>query len=134
MRERAEELRKLGYTVQARWINGGHGISYDAITPLDRQRFAEEDLEDLATCDCIISFTEMPGTAVRGGGRHFEAGYAFCAGIRNIVVGYREHVFHNLEDIEFYPTWEECLAELAREADAIRNGDLEEAKRWAPTL
>lgn len=58
------------------------------------------------------------------GGRHVEIGVALmlasgCCGWthRVIVVGHRENVFHSLPEVEFYPTWDECLAVLREEAE-----------------
>jgi hypothetical protein len=78
-------------------------------------RYAEKDLEDLAICDAIVSFTGEGGR----GGRHIEHGYAIgmreawpgstMAPVRLIVVGPREHVFHCHPATEVYEDFGEFL-------------------------
>lgn len=125
MRLYAEQLERLGYKVTSRWIYGGHD-TVDANHDEDKQRYAEEDLEDLLLADIIVSFTEDPSTQVPGrarGGRHVEFGIAIGMNhyvsnfkvIDTVVIGYRENAFHWLPDVEFYPTWEEYLTVAAQQ-------------------
>jgi hypothetical protein len=109
----AKALNALGHTVTSRWILGDHEIRADGQSDADEWavRFAEEDWLDLISAEVVISFTEEPGKAVgrARGGRHVEFGAALALSKRNIVVGYRENVFHYLRGVEFYPTWEAAL-------------------------
>lgn len=79
--------------------------------PLDRERYALEDLEDIHACDAVISLMEEPRTATRGG-RHVEFGYAMALDKQLWIVGPKETVFHELPNVRHYSSWGECLAEL----------------------
>lgn len=119
-----EQLAQIGIHVTARWVNGEHE-KVDGIASREQsQQFALDDVTDLLAADILISFTEDPtaGTVGRGrGGRHVEFGMAWVIGkrrpMRLIVVGYRENVFHDLPEVEFFETWDECLNLLWRTAD-----------------
>lgn len=78
--------------------------------------YGQRDFEDLARAEAIVSFTGQGGR----GGRHIEHGYALAwhltvggdpdrMGIRLVIVGPREHVFHCHPDTEVYATWDEFL-------------------------
>lgn len=117
----AEQLREMGYEVTSRWLNGNHQISDEGLSEEDsreeRERFATEDFEDLASAGCVISFTEPPRSGNSRGGRHVEFGMAVALGHRLMVVGHRENVFHCLPRVEFYPVWASCLAALFEEVE-----------------
>lgn len=127
--EYRDELRAMGHTVQARWLDGGHQIS-DAGVPIGehgealvegdsgshsdeaatlRARFANDDFDDVASADVVISFTEKPRSNLgTRGGRHVEHGIALALGKHVIVVGYRENLFHWLPVVTFAETWEQA--------------------------
>ncbi len=110
------ELEALGHEVTSRWINGEHQISDASLsdgTEEQRERFAQEDRQDLQRADCVISFTEPPRSNNSRGGRHVEHGMALAWGKRVIVVGHRENVFHCLPEVEFHETWADCLNAIA---------------------
>lgn len=123
------ELLKLGHEVQARWLNGEHQINERGV-PIGNQgealvegdaggmsqaaqelrvKFAQDDWEDVNVAECVISFTEPPRSTANRGGRHVEYGIALARGVRVIVVGYRENIFHWLPQVEFYATWSDLL-------------------------
>jgi len=106
----ARELEAMGHTITARWLQGSHQVSDDGLSEeapaAQRQRFAEEDWEDLLGSECCISFTEAPRVANSRGGRHVEFGAAYHAGLLCLVVGPRENVFHCLEKVVWFPDWE----------------------------
>lgn len=139
-----QQLRDLGHTVQARWLDGEHQIS-DTGTPIGesgealvegtlrsgetlseheqseraavlRQQFARDDWADVNAAECVISFTEPPRSKAHRGGRHVEFGIALALGTRVIVIGHRENIFHWLEQVEFCRTWEQAKALLTEEA------------------
>lgn len=128
-----DQLSTLGLLVQARWLDGGHQISEsgapigeagEALVEGDtggssaeaaalRAKFAADDWEDVTSADIVISFTEPPRSKATRGGRHVEFGVALARGVRVIVVGYRENIFHWLPQVEFCTTWQEALALFA---------------------
>lgn len=107
------ELEVLGHAVTSRWLNGNHqiddkGLSIEADAAL-RERFAQEDYEDLVAADWVISFTEEPRSTNSRGGRHVEFGLALGLGKHCIVVGPRENVFHCLPNVAWFDSWERAI-------------------------
>lgn len=111
----AAVLKDLGQTVTSRWLDGHHEIikeMRDEYAYLERQRFAQEDWEDLMAADVCINFTEPPRSEHSRGGRHVEFGGALAAKKRCIVIGFRENVFHCLPQVEFYTSFNDFLGEV----------------------
>ena len=119
-----EQLRSLGLTVQARWLDGKHQIASNG-EPIGeggealveapdmaeenaelRAQFALDDWRDVTSANVVVSFTEPPRSTASRGGRHVEFGMALANGARMVVIGYRENIFHWLTTVEFFPTWE----------------------------
>lgn len=133
---RLEELRtyrawceRAGIEVTSRWLDGDHQILDGQLLGADdaeviegdsqhadavalRKRFAREDWEDLKRADLVVSFTEPPRSNASRGGRHVEFGAALAWGIRCMVVGPRENVFHCLDAVEVFDTWHDASAAL----------------------
>jgi len=116
------------HVVRARWLDGNHQIS-DSGIPIGegferddmsggdsaavlRQRFAQEDFDDVASCDLFVAFTEPPRSSASRGGRHVELGIALGLGKRIAVVGFRENVFCWLPVVQFYEFMPDLLASL----------------------
>jgi nucleoside 2-deoxyribosyltransferase len=100
-------LAAEGFDVQAEWITGKHDDTLE-------EDCARIDLAEVDAADVVISFTEPPGEVIgRGrGGRHVEYGYALAKGKVCFVVGYRENVFHFVDQIRFYPKFMDALVGL----------------------
>lgn len=124
-----EQIRNIGHTVDAVWLNGQHQIS-DQGTPIGengealvedddestvlrsaelRRHFAQEDFRDVMMCDMLIAFTEQPRSGNSRGGRHVELGIALGMMKPVWIVGPRENIFCWLEDVRQFDTWEQCL-------------------------
>ena len=113
----AEEVEALGLAVTSRWIKGGHQISDDDLGTSERadelgRRYAYEDLTDLHAADLCIFFTEQPRTVNSRGGRHVEFGIAWASQIECLIVGPKENVFHCLDGIRQFETWEDARLAL----------------------
>lgn len=112
----AHTLQFLGHTITSRWVkpDSDHvtptGLSEQAADK-ERQRFAEEDFEDVAACDLCISLMEEPRSNSRGG-RHVEFGIALGMGKQCTIIGPRETVFHHLPDVRHYADMASFLASL----------------------
>jgi nucleoside 2-deoxyribosyltransferase len=141
MQEYARQLEAIGVQVTSCWINGSHQLMangeplgrdreamFEADEPSMRQQraeFAQQDLQDVLAADVVISFTEQPRQLNSSrGGRHVEFGVAIAAHKWCMVVGYRENVFHNLPQVEFYETWPEAF-------EAIKQRQM---WSWSPSL
>ena len=100
----AKNLMMQGHDVTSRWIWGNHqiddkGLSAEAQRS-ERNRFAQEDFDDLMKADIVISFTEIPRSSNSRGGRHVEFGIALATNKQCIVVGPRENIFHCLPGVK----------------------------------
>jgi hypothetical protein len=123
MRGVRDVLGAIGIDVTARWIDchtdvvGDFTASFttEALNtrPTDCAPLGRHDLEDIDAADTVISFT-YPVDGVKGG-RHVEFGYALAKGKRLIVVGPRQHIFHTLAEVDWYPDWAHLLMALATE-------------------
>ncbi len=92
----AEVLETLGHKIVSTWIRDNLStldvsITDGSIAPSIAQEIAITDLEDIYQAHVFILFTD--GAPARGG-RHFETGFAYEAGLDIIIVGPLEHVFH----------------------------------------
>jgi nucleoside 2-deoxyribosyltransferase len=106
-----DDLEEAGHWVTGRWLNGNHQLG-DTYDPQDAIRFALDDLEDVDRADLLICFPDEPREempAPSRGGMHVELGYALGRGLRVMIVGPRQNVFHFLPWIDQFDTWEECL-------------------------
>src|SRR5260370_1013513 len=82
MGDDADALARAVHVVASRWIPGRQNAP-DVVS-------AVEDVEDLASADCLVSFTEYPTQGVpwaARGGRHVEFGIALASGKRLSIVG-----------------------------------------------
>ena len=114
MRRYRDELERevSGAHVTSSWIDMHGGELEASLTPAalsaDPSRgwfFAAADLDDIDAADVLVSFTGEGGK----GGRHVEHGYAMARGMRTVIVGHREHIFHTAPDTEVYASWQEFL-------------------------
>lgn len=109
----AARLAELGVKVTSRWL-AGHECADADCSPEELRRFAAEDLVDIYRADLFVAFTEDPATAgYHSGGRHVELGYAIAWGLDVAVVGPRENVFHWLEIVEQFDTFDDFVAWIA---------------------
>ena len=102
-------LKRFGHEVTSTWIYGGE-------EGLTRPQIARLDLNDVARAEAVMSFTETAGAAVSRGGRHVEFGYGLALGLKMIIIGEKENVFHELDGIEICPTLDDWIAQ---QEDAI---------------
>jgi hypothetical protein len=109
----ARELQLAGWTVTSSWLFTDSSLGSDALACGGRAtEIAAMDLRDLRQAELCISFTEHPGGPLGRGGRHFELGAATVLGLRTLLVGPREHVFHCLDGMERCASWAEARERL----------------------
>lgn len=124
-----DALAELGHVVTSRWLNGDHQIS-NAGVPIGeagealvedgdgeaaarlRDKFANDDFEDVVSADVLVAFTEPPRSDKGRGGRHVELGIALGFGIDVLVVGPRENIFCWLASVKHFDSWAELLPTL----------------------
>lgn len=115
------DLEAAGHVVTSRWLAGAHQWdpvaaqmespeeAIDSIPP-EAVRFALDDVEDVASADLLIAFTERSRANLASrGGRHVELGMAISQDKAIFVVGPRENVFCTLPGIEVYADWHALL-------------------------
>lgn len=109
----ADRVHKISpdFRVISRWLIDGHSVDLEKPKTAQCELFAAEDYEDVMNCDMFIFFSEQPGVSSRGG-RHVEFGIALTLGIRILVVGPVENIFHYMPKIEHYDTFEDVEKEL----------------------
>jgi hypothetical protein len=114
MRGVRDVLTAFGHTVTSRWIDQppgeGAGVAELAADPAAYVKFAHLDIADLEAAETVMSFTGEGGR----GGRHVEFGMAVMLGKRLVIVGPREHVFHTLPEVEWYPDWSRLVMAWSR--------------------
>jgi hypothetical protein len=108
-------LGTVGLAVHAKWLTGAHerSVADAAAAAGGFDRVPDDFLgscaaEDLASV--FVTVTEGPEVGRTSGGRHVELGYALAFGMRCVVVGPVENVFHHLEDVERYADIDAFLA------------------------
>lgn len=109
----------FGIEVTSRWIDCHTDVVGDFTSSFTPEFLAEHpekcaplgqhDIDDLLAADTCISFTSGGGGK---GGRHVEFGVALALGLRLIVVGPREHIFHTLPQVEWFPNWPRLVMSL----------------------
>lgn len=119
-----QELAVAGIgRVEARWLTEDHdwdGSQQPGGELEAAQRFATDDVEDLAASHAVVVFTEEPAPGGRNrGGRHVEYGLAIGLRKHVIVVGPAENVFHTLPSVPRFAEWEQAKAHLAAWREAV---------------
>jgi len=101
----AAELRASGIEVTSRWIDETvpHNVEMKDVPEQYLAETAIADVEDIDAATFFVEFVptdrELVAATVQSssrGGRHFEMGYAYHAGLVILVVGPKENVFHYL--------------------------------------
>ncbi len=115
MRTYRAQLERVGHVVTSRWVDDQHEAENRETHSVQLAGFAQEDRDDVAAADCVISFTEEPHSGHSRGGRHVEYGMALAWNKRVVVVGHRENVFHSLPEVEFFETWRDAYIHLTKQ-------------------
>lgn len=125
VREYADELRSIGYTITSSWLDEKHEINSGttgAATSLDDAQVAahaHQDLIDIHKADVVVLFTaaafaHLDGGTSTSGGRHVETGYAIALDLPVLVVGEPENVFHRLgASVQLVSDWHAAVLDLA---------------------
>ncbi len=117
MRNFARRLREERHVVVSTWHDDTDIFdeNTDTTWPEKAQReFARHDLLCIRNADCMVLFTDKPGTCTRSG-HHVESGVAIGMGMPLIVVGQHENVFHAAGGGVISATEDGCI-KLLREA------------------
>lgn len=107
MREAVADIRKIGHETTSRWM-----FFEQDDNPETQMQWSANDLADVRAADGLIFFAEYPDAGFMTGGRHVEFGIAVERGIPIYVIGPKENIFHWLEYVEHFNTWEDFLEEF----------------------
>ena len=108
----ADQLRANGFTIDARWLTGEHGVVGDRVEaarydiPMEARTFANDDVEDIQKSNGLVFFSQPPCEPAPRGGRHFEMGLAYGLQKNILVVGPRENIFHTLVGVDHVYEWD----------------------------
>jgi hypothetical protein len=103
--------------VTSRWLNQNPSSGYAGGSADTGRGFAERDLEDIMAADGFLFFAEDPAVGIPRGGRHVEFGVAIATSKIMEVVGPMENVFHLLENVKHFPTFDAWLQSKVKEAE-----------------
>lgn len=107
------DLQSLGYSVSSSWLDTPDDLRDADLSPDELRAYAEQDTTDIDRAHSLIVVTDVPSTS---GGMHWEAGYALGCGMAVYGVGPKTNIFHHLiPDDEWFGTWLDCLATIAKE-------------------
>ena len=117
-----EILQSYGVEVTSRWLDEPANAS-----AIGDYNAATIDLEDVKKADTLIFFAENPLVGVPRGGRHVEFGYALALmqsgewGTieRILVIGEKENVFHNLEEVQHFESFEILVEKYVQERNEL---------------
>lgn len=112
-------LTSLGVTVTSRWLDEKNPLHTNMGD--DTKEFyietANIDIEDIDKADAVVFFSEDPLVGIKRGGRHVEFGYSLAKGKPVYVIGPRENVFHYLDRVYHFDTFEDFVATFKKYAD-----------------
>lgn len=96
MREWARKIDAAGLTVVSSWVLKDVDPNHDVRDTSDdgNRMAAVRDINDIEKADIVVAFSPPEHFKTGRGGRHAEYGYAIARGMRIVIVGQREHIFH----------------------------------------
>ena len=111
----AQDLEAAGFEVTSRWLCEEeppfiklHQVAEEKLTS-----YAYRDVFDVLRADMLIFFAHDPTEPIYRGGSCVEMGIAIGRNKHIFVVGPQQNIFHYLEEVRHFATWEDCLAVLA---------------------
>jgi nucleoside 2-deoxyribosyltransferase len=110
-------LQSMGHEVTSRWLDtsweNGDSTAAAHVPEEHRAEWAKNDLDDVASSDVVVSFTEDGITrGTNRGGRHVEFGYALALGKWMVLIGSPENLFHYTSGVLTYETFEKFVEAL----------------------
>jgi hypothetical protein len=129
----ANDLTSLGFTVTSRWLHGQHtsGEQPDMKNPVNKL-LSHHDRTDIIRSNFVIHFTEPEDALYPRGSRHTELGIAYERGKLNYVVGPYENIFHHLDGILRYETWDAFLDHFREVAKFLKSLHIMQALHLSP--
>jgi nucleoside 2-deoxyribosyltransferase len=112
------QLEAAGLTVTSTWTSEHYTptITLKDIQDKNKKELARRDRHELESADAILFFSEDPDKQPARGGRHVEFGMAVAWGLKLVVVGGKENIFHYLPCVKVFPFFSEAMAYLVKES------------------
>jgi hypothetical protein len=95
MRGYRDRLEAIGHKVVSQWIDYPI-VDESKLRPEEWDLMAEDDVNDVASCEMLVAFTESPEAGYMTGGRHVEFGLAIAWRKHAIIIGPTENIFHRM--------------------------------------
>ena len=123
-KEQTKKLEQYGHLVTSRWVNETvpHSVSMKDLPAEYHKETCQADIIDITVADLFIMFVPTPDELINvplssasRGGRHCEMGFAYAQGKDIWVVGHKENVFHYMNAIKHFASFEEVLERLKNE-------------------
>jgi nucleoside 2-deoxyribosyltransferase len=110
----AKVLEDAGYEITSTWLKErkGSGTELTDLSNRFLREHAANDLRDIQAADMVIFFSVGPTELTKRGGRHVEFGLAYAMGKRIVVCGPKENIFHYLDEIVQFNTFEDLMKAL----------------------
>lgn len=109
LRKYAETLRSLGHEVTSNWLKEDPEHTMDKLSVERMAELATIDIDDVKAADTVIFFGETKEVGYNSGGRHVEFGVALALGKKIAIVGHCENIFHYLDEVSYYISFDELI-------------------------
>lgn len=117
VRAAAKELKELGIDVVSTWHR--EKIASNSVMHANNARTwrknALSDLNELCDCTHFVLFSMGPHKKFSRGSHCWEAGFASARGVKCLVVGERQVIFHYLPGEKICKTWAAAKRYLKKE-------------------
>jgi hypothetical protein len=112
------DLKYVGIPVVSTWYfeRKPPNVSMGEVSETFRRYTARCDKAELRRATHFVLFSLGPDTYFTRGGHCWENGYADAMGLRVVIVGPRQHVFHYLRGRKRFDTWGQAFTWLKKEA------------------
>ena len=110
----AKQLEDAGFEITSTWLRErkGSGIELTELSNRFLREHAANDLRDIEAADMVVFFSVGPTELTKRGGRHVEFGLAYAMGKKIVVCGPKENIFHYLDEIVQFNTFDDLLRVL----------------------
>jgi nucleoside 2-deoxyribosyltransferase len=110
----AKQLEDAGFEITSTWLQErkGSGTELTELSNRFLREHAANDLRDIEAADMVVFFSVGPTELTKRGGRHVEFGLAYAMGKKIVVCGPKENIFHYLDEIVQFNTFDDMLRVL----------------------
>ena len=132
VKQAVRDLDDLGIEVTSTWHNekdNPHSHLTDNGRQTNQYR-AIRDLAELKAATHLVFFSIGLKKCFTRGGHCYENGAGDILGLKTIVVGERQHIFHHLPGYRIVPTWEKAMVWLKKEKKLDEYATIKSKPNW----